>query len=278
MASFTQLPWLFIFGLLGNIVSFMVFLSPMPTFCTIIKKKSTEGFKCLPYLASLFSSMLWIYYAYIKTNACLLITINSVGCIIETIYIVIFISYAPKKIGKLTLQQLIFFDFGGFFLLAIVSHFFTKGNVQVALLGWVCLVFSIIVFAAPLSIMRQVIRTKSVEFMPFSLSLFLTLNAIMWFFYGMLQKDVYVALPNVIGFAFGVFQMVLYIIFKYYINKKVTLEQNLPTVVDKQGATPTSEVRIVCSSPKHDENEEKKDQNIHEKNNQDETSDASNQV
>ncbi|KAL2540550.1 Bidirectional sugar transporter SWEET9 [Abeliophyllum distichum] len=50
--------------------------------------------------------------------------------------------------------------------------------------------------------------------MPLPLSLFLTLCAIMWFFYGLLIKDFYIAAPNVVGFLFGIAQMVLYGIYK----------------------------------------------------------------
>lgn len=49
------------------------------------------------------------------------------------------------------------------------------------------------VYFSSSSFQRLVIKTKSVEFMPFWLSFFLTLCAIMWFFYGLLIKDYYVA-------------------------------------------------------------------------------------
>lgn len=41
--------------------------------------------------------MLWLFYAYVKTGETLLITINAFGCVIETIYLAIYITYCPKK-------------------------------------------------------------------------------------------------------------------------------------------------------------------------------------
>ncbi|KAA8549208.1 hypothetical protein F0562_000892 [Nyssa sinensis] len=151
------------FGILGNIVSFLVFLSPLPTFYKIYKKKSTEGFQSIPYVVALFSAMLTFYYAFLTTNAILLITINSIGIVIECTYLVLFMIYATKDAKRL------------------------------------------------------VIKTKSVKYMPFSLSFFLTLSAVMWFFYGFLKNDYFIATPNILGFLFGIAQMLLYIIYK---NKK----------------------------------------------------------
>lgn len=76
-------------------ICFVLFCSP--TFYRIWKKKSTEGFSSVPYVVSLFSAMLWIYYATLKSNVSLLITINAFGCFIETIYIAIFLTYGNKQ-------------------------------------------------------------------------------------------------------------------------------------------------------------------------------------
>ncbi|XP_028783826.1 bidirectional sugar transporter N3-like [Neltuma alba] len=204
----------FVFGILGNIVSFMVFLAPLPTFYTIYKKKSTEGFQSLPYLVALFSSMLWLYYAFIKTGEMLLITINSFGCVMEIIYITMYLIYATRDAKRLTIKLFGAINVGAFCLIAVVTQFAVHDSLRVQVLGWICVSVAVSVFAAPLSIMAQVIRTKSVEYMPFNLSFFLTLSAVLWFAYGLFLRDICIALPNVLGFGLGVIQMVLYAIYR----------------------------------------------------------------
>ncbi|KAL0415625.1 UNVERIFIED_CONTAM: Bidirectional sugar transporter SWEET14 [Sesamum latifolium] len=225
MAGFSG-HWAFAFGLLGNIVSFMVYLSPIPTFYQIYKKKTSEGFQSVPYVVALFSAMLWIYYAFLKSNTTLIITINSVGCFIETIYICFYLFYAPKKERVQTLKLLFLLIVCGFGFIVLSTHFLVKASLQANVVGWICLVFSLCVFIAPLCIVRKVIRTKSVEYMPFLLSLFLTLSAVMWFFYGFLIKDYNIAIPNILGFSFGVLQMALYV---KYRNASKMSEQKLPS-------------------------------------------------
>ncbi|KAJ0458660.1 putative SWEET sugar transporter [Helianthus annuus] len=214
------------FGLLGNIVSFMVFLAPIPTFYKVYKKKSTEGFQSAPYVVGLFSAMLWIYYAMLKSNVLLLITINTFGIVIETVYIVFFLYYAPKKARMESLKLIILLIFVGFGLIVVLTQFLASGVTRGVIVGWICLVFSLCVFVAPLGVLRQVIKTKSVEYMPILLSVALTLSAVMWFFYGLLLHDFNIAIPNVLGFAFGIIQMILYYLYK---NNKpiITNEKNV---------------------------------------------------
>ncbi|KAF2283092.1 hypothetical protein GH714_043415 [Hevea brasiliensis] len=93
--------------------------------------------------------------------------------------------------------------------------FCSEDSVRVQVLGWICVAVS-----------AQVIRTRSVEFMPFNLSFFLTISAIMWFVYGLFTKDMCVALPNVLGFILGLLQMLLYAAYRK--AKEVIMEEQLP--------------------------------------------------
>lgn len=150
----------FIFGILGNIISCMVYLAPLPTFYRIWKKKSTEGFQSLPYLVALFSSMLWLYYGLVKKDAFLLITINSFGCVVETIYIVTYLIYATKDARILTIKLFIAMNVGSFAMILLTTLLAMHGSLRVIVLGWICTSFAICVFASPLTIMAKVIRTK----------------------------------------------------------------------------------------------------------------------
>ncbi|KAL9687731.1 hypothetical protein QQ045_032138 [Rhodiola kirilowii] len=145
----------------------------------------------------------------------MIVSINGIGCVIELIYLTIFLVYASREARMFTVKLILASNVGALGMIMIVTLLFVHTNaLRVTIVGWTCAIINLAVFAAPLSIMKQVITTKSVEFMPFSLSFFLTLCATAWFFYGLFVKDLYIAIPNVMGFIFGIAQMTLYMIYK----------------------------------------------------------------
>ncbi|KDP22573.1 hypothetical protein JCGZ_26404 [Jatropha curcas] len=282
-----HLSGVFIFGVLANIISAMVCLAPLPTFYQICKKKTSEGFQSIPYVIALFSAMLWLFYAIFDNNATLLITINTFTFFMEICYIIVYLIYATKNDRMFTIKLVLFFNVFGFGTICILTLFLTHGRKRVDVLGWICMVFALCVFVAPLGIMRKVIKTKSVEFMPFSLSFFLTLTAVMWFFYGFLKKDIYVAVPNTLGFLFGIIQMVIYLIYRK--PQKLTVEEPKlrelsDHIVDvaKLSATLCSEINtVVVPIPQttnngNDQQAEVKEQNLRTNNKQE--MDVSNKV
>jgi solute carrier family 50 (sugar transporter) len=166
------------------------------TFLQVYRKKSTGGFSSVPYVVALFSSVLWVFYALVKTNSRPLLTINAFGCGVEAAYIVFYLVYAPRKARVRTVAYFLLLDVAAFALVVLTTLKLVAPAHRVKFLGSVCLAFSMAVFVAPLSIIVKVVKTKSVEFLPISLSFCLTLSAVAWFCYGLFTKDPYVMVTN----------------------------------------------------------------------------------
>ncbi|KAI4983703.1 hypothetical protein ZWY2020_025569 [Hordeum vulgare] len=59
--------------------------------------------------------------------------------------------------------------------------------------GILCVIFGSAMYASPLAIMGKVIKTKSVEYMPFFLSLVSFLNGVCWTSYALIKFNLYIA-------------------------------------------------------------------------------------
>ncbi|XP_039029643.1 bidirectional sugar transporter SWEET16-like [Hibiscus syriacus] len=204
----------FIVGIIGNIISILVFASPIKTFWWVVKKKSTENYKGVPYITTLLSTSLWTFYGFINPDGLLVITVNGAGAIFQLTYVILFLVYAPKDKKVKTAKLVAVLDVGFLGAVIAVTLLAIHGNMRMTFVGILCAALTIGMYAAPLSVMRTVIKTKSVEYMPFLLSFFLFLNAGVWSAYAVLVKDIYIGVPNAIGFVLGSAQLILYVMYK----------------------------------------------------------------
>lgn len=195
-----------------------------PTFYGIYKTKSTQGFQSIPYVVSLLSAMLLLYYGLVKKDT-LLITINGIGCVIEAAYVAAYLIYASKNDRVLTLKLFLSMNVLGYGAVLSTTFFLSKGAKRAWIIGWICMTLSLGIFVAPLCILGKVKKIRSVEFMRITLSIFLTLGAIVWFFYGFPLKDYFIDVPNVLGVILEGVQMVLDAIDEKN-AKKVVVEPN----------------------------------------------------
>jgi solute carrier family 50 protein (sugar transporter) len=205
----------FIFGIFGNATALFLFLSPIVTFRRIIKSRSTEDFSGVPYNMTLLNCLLSAWYGlpFISPNNLLVSTINGTGTVIEAIYVMIFLIFAPPKLRR-KMFGLLMIVITIFSIVALVSLLALHGQGRKVFCGLAATIFSICMYASPLSIMRLVIKTKSVEYMPFLLSLFVFLCGTSWFIYGLLGRDPFVAVPNGCGCFLGTLQLILYAIYR----------------------------------------------------------------
>lgn len=198
----------------------------MPTFIQIFKKGSVEQYSPAPYLATLINCGLWVLYGLpmVHPNSILVVTINGVGSVIELVYLLLFLRYSDrrKKLRVLLIMLAECIILAVLALLVLTLAHTTK--VRSTTVGSIAMLGNIMMYASPLAIMKMVITTRSVEYMPFSLSLASLANGICWTTYALIRFDPFIAAPNGLGTLFGVAQLALYATF-YKSTKKQVLER-----------------------------------------------------
>nr|WME85013.1 transporter SWEET7 [Impatiens uliginosa] len=226
----------FAVGVLGNVISLVLFLSPVPTFIKIYKKKTVEQYSPVPYIATIGNCALWVLYGLpdVTPGSTLVISINGAGFVIQLVYLLIFICYSDKKrrlrIVAVILSELVLV--AGLALLVLnLGH---TRKLRSRIIGSICIFANVLMYASPLSVMRMVVSTKSVEYMPFSLSLAAFANAVCWTAYALIKFDPNIAVPNGLGMIFGLAQLVLYGAF-YKSSKKKQLEEKNAEMIDVSG-------------------------------------------
>ncbi|PHT98969.1 Bidirectional sugar transporter SWEET16, partial [Capsicum chinense] len=139
----------------------------------IQKNRSIEDFDSLPYICTLLNSSLWTYYGIIKPGSYLVSTVNGFGVIVETVYIVMFLQFAHPKMRNKTAILVGVLNVASLATILLLVQFLLYGKMRIKVIGFLTAGLNIIMYGSPLGVMKTVVTTKSVEFMPFHLSFFL---------------------------------------------------------------------------------------------------------
>ncbi|TKY55996.1 Bidirectional sugar transporter SWEET3 [Spatholobus suberectus] len=214
-------------AVLGNVAAVSLYAAPTVTFKRVIRKKSIEEFSCIPYIIALMNCLLFTWYGLpVVSNQWEnfpLVTVNGVGILFELSYVLIYFWFSSPK-GKVKLTMTAIPVLIVFCVIAIVSSFaFPDHRHRKLFVGSIGLGVSIAMYGSPLVVMKKVIQTKSVEFMPLPLCLCSFLASSLWLTYGVLIRDIFVAGPSVIATPLGILQLVLHC--KYW-KRRVTEEPN----------------------------------------------------
>ncbi|KZV40927.1 hypothetical protein F511_05172 [Dorcoceras hygrometricum] len=213
-------------GIIGNIIALVLFLSPVPTFYRIWKKKSVEQYSPIPYLATFINCALWVLYGlpFVHPNSTLVVTINGAGLVIEIVYLSLFVTFSDAK-KRLKLVAVVVMECVFVAVLALlVLNLAHSTKLRSTIVGSICMIGNIMMYASPLAVMKLVITTRSVEYMPFFLSLFSFLNGISWTAYALIRFDPFIVAPNGMGSILGLAQLLLYATF-YKSTQRIMAER-----------------------------------------------------
>ncbi|KAG9448415.1 hypothetical protein H6P81_014543 [Aristolochia fimbriata] len=205
-------------GIVGNAASLLLYAAPILTFKRVVRKKSTEEFSCLPYIIALLNCLLYTWYG-LPVVSCgwenlTVVTVNGIGILLEFSFVLVYLWFTSlhnkKLVSCLAASVLVVFV-----TTALVSAFALHDHHhRKVLVGSIGVLASVSMYCSPLVAVKQVIETKSVEFMPFYLSFFAFLASALWMIYGLLGRDLFLASPSLLGTPLGALQLVLYFMYR----------------------------------------------------------------
>ncbi|XP_042381129.1 bidirectional sugar transporter SWEET2a-like isoform X2 [Zingiber officinale] len=195
-----------------------------PTFGRIVRNRSTQEFSGSPYVYSLMNCLICMWYGMPWVAGVVLVaTVNSAGAAFQMAYVALFLFYADRT-RKIRMAAMLIAVLCAFAAIVYLSLEFLDKPTRKALVGYLSVASLISMFASPLFIINLVIRTRSVEFMPFYLSLATFLMSLSFFAYGGLLHDYFIYIPNGIGTLLGAVQLLVY----GYYSRKSEEDSTLP--------------------------------------------------
>ncbi|KAI4358064.1 hypothetical protein L6164_001969 [Bauhinia variegata] len=211
-------------GVAGNVFAVALFVSPIPTFKQIVRNQSTQQFSGLPYIYALFNCLICLWYGspFVSPGVTFVATVNSIGVLFQLVYIATFIMHANNA-KRLKMLGSLIAVLSLFIVLVYASMRLFDGHSRQVFVGYLSVASLISMFASPLFIINLVIKTTSVQYMPFYLSLSTFLMSFSFFGYGALKDDPFIYVPNGIGIVLGLVQLLVYC---YYSSANTSREDS----------------------------------------------------
>ncbi|KAF2078022.1 hypothetical protein CYY_000660 [Polysphondylium violaceum] len=193
--------WIIVTQVLGNIFVSLIVLSAIPTFWRIEKTQNVGKLNIYPFVVFCGSSMSWVAYGSL-CNVVGVVPVNCLAMLFNLLYISIFLSASQDKLKnrKVTLSFFLYISFMVSFILIlywlVTPHYISQ------ILGWFCSILTSIFIFSPIFFFYYMIKEKSVESLSVTMSAICLCSGTTYSIYGLLIKDYFVMVPNVIGVIF----------------------------------------------------------------------------
>ncbi|XP_005280706.2 sugar transporter SWEET1 isoform X3 [Chrysemys picta bellii] len=173
----------------------------------MFQTRSVENIQFLPFLTTDVNNLSWLSYGCLKQDWTL-ITVNTIGAALQTLYILVYFYFSPEK-RRVLLQSVA--------LLGVLILGYCYFNllipdvaVRLARLGLFCSVFTISMYLSPLADLAKIIRTRSTRCLSFPLTVATFLASASWTLYGFQLSDLYIMVPNIPGIVTSILRFWLF--------------------------------------------------------------------
>lgn len=163
------------------------------------------------------ASLIRLIYAYVVDNMFPLFALFAFGEIILFPFVFIYARYCSDRksvattIGAGLLPILLVSLYA---ILVAVDVIHQSRHSLGVVLGYLADATSFVLFIAPFEKLRLVIATKSSAAIPALLCAVIGINCLLWLINGIVNRDLFIIVPNIVGIALSVMQLVVYFMYR----------------------------------------------------------------
>uniref|UniRef100_H3GD91 Sugar transporter SWEET1 n=2 Tax=Phytophthora ramorum TaxID=164328 RepID=H3GD91_PHYRM len=214
-------------------------LSPAPDMHRVQQFKTTGQMAVLPLVLMCFNNHLWLLYGLLAGSIFPLCAAALVGEIAGVIFTAVYYRWARNTLetrrtcsaGAVGMALVTLYV-----LLGVAGRTGQSYDQVVQSLGYVGATINICMYASPLATVKVVLETKSSASMPINLCSMIFLNCCMWVATSIVDNDMFVLIPSVLGLVFSGVQLPLYFIYRStnpYVDLDAQLEEGYGTSATK---------------------------------------------
>lgn len=225
--------WVRVCGFLAPIGSVLVGLSPFPTVQHIVHDGKVGDFPLLPYTTMIINSTMWFAYGLLREEAQIW-SCNGIALVLGLYYLLNYIQFAHTASTATTLPGTVEQHIHAVVFTMMASVLWTilpfSRQDPAWLIGKVGMVFGVLLFASPLTVLRVVIETKSARSIPLPFTVASTINCFLWSISGLWQLgDPNIYIPNLLGLGFSLAQLALKVYYQESLLDEITLDAKVLT-------------------------------------------------
>ncbi|KAI4881657.1 hypothetical protein NFI96_020644 [Prochilodus magdalenae] len=169
--------------------------------------QSADSVQFLPFLTTCLNNLGWLYYGMLKRDGTVVL-VNTIGATLQTLFILFYFHYTKEK-RRVTLQTSAMVC-----VLCVAWVYFSMilpaGETRLSQLGLFCSVFTVSMYLSPLADLLDIVRTRSVERLSFSLTVATFFTSASWTLYGLQLQDYYIMVPNTPGIVTSLIRFFLF--------------------------------------------------------------------
>lgn len=203
-------------GAAAGIATIAQCFSPLIICRDIIQQKDTHNVDPTPFIGGIGISLLMLQHGLILNDPAM-IPVNIIGLVLNIIYLSVFYSYTKDKFSVFrSLGKVI----AGVAVLITYAQLESKERIEFNF-GIIVTVLLLTLIAAPLFNLKEILRSKDTSSLPFPMISCGTVVTFLWFLYGIIIKNAFIQIQNVVGCTLCSVQLALCLMYPGKPRKKV---------------------------------------------------------